>query len=157
MYVLSHAGLQIDEENLYSKLPFLTTTYLIISTLLDILGESGNFFALWTLCISERKKIEAAVFLFSVLPKFQFHVECPSGSIVYRTWRCPKRARSIKCLLIRYDFEVSSLQPLQFIISWSKYDHFTMHPLKNHSTITLKKLIAFSKTKFDHHNRSKMC
>ena len=155
MYVLSHAGLQIYEENLYSKLPFLTTTYLIISTLLDILGESGNFFALWTLCISERK-IETAVFLFSVLPKFQFHVECPSGSIVYRAWRCPKWARSIKCLLIRYDFEVSSLQPIQFIISWSKYHHFTMHPLKNHSTITLKKLIAFSKTKFDHHNRSKM-
>ena len=157
MYVLSHAGLQIDEENLYSKLPFLTTTYLIISTLLDILGESGNFFALWTLCISERKKIEAAVFLFSVLPKFQFHVECPSESIVYRTWQRPKRARSIECLLIRYGSEVSSLQPLQFIISWSKYDHFTMHPLKDHSTITLKKLIAPSKTKFGHQNHSKMC
>ena len=82
MYVLCWGGLQIDMENLYSKMPFLTTTYHKISTLLDGLGESGNFFALWTLCISERKKIEAAVFLFFVLPKFHFHVECLLESVV---------------------------------------------------------------------------
>ena len=38
-------GLQIAEENLYSKMLVLTTTYKNISTLLDILGESGNFVA----------------------------------------------------------------------------------------------------------------
>ena len=109
MYVLSHAGPQIDEENLYSKLPFLTTTYLIIWTLLDILGESSNFFALWTLCISERKKIEAAVFLFSVLPKFQFHVECLSESVVSMVGHHLNRVKSIQDVLMRYEIRVASI------------------------------------------------
>ena len=46
MCVVPQAGLQIDVENLHSKLPSLTTTYHKISTLLDGLGESSNFFAL---------------------------------------------------------------------------------------------------------------
>ena len=93
MCVVPQAGLQIDKEILYSKLSFFTTTHLTISTFLDILGTFGNFFALWTLCISERKKTEAAVFLFSVLPKFQFHVECHQGSIVNKS---PKQAEIIE-------------------------------------------------------------
>ena len=93
MCVVPQAGLQIDEEILYSKLPFFKTTYLTISTLLDILGTFGNFFALWTLCISGRIKIEAAVSLFSVLPRFQLHVECRPGSVVNKS---PKQAEIIE-------------------------------------------------------------
>ena len=109
MCVVPQAGLQIDVENLYSKLPFLTTTYLIISTLLDILGKFGNFFALWTLCISERKKIEAAVFLFSVLPKFHFHVECPSESVACMVGHHLNRVKSTQDVLMRFEVKVASI------------------------------------------------
>ena len=153
MYV-SQAGHQIDKENLHSKLPFFTTTYLQISTLLDILGKCGNFFALWTLCTSEGKKIDAAVFMFFVLPKFHFHAECRPGGVVNMTWQSPKQAEIIELLLIRCKCKVLLHQPLQLFILWSKNDRFLMHPLKNHPVNTLKQMIALFKIKFDLSYRS---
>ena len=146
MYV-SEAGHQIDKENLHSKLPFFTATYLQISTLLDIIGKCGNFFALWSLCVSERKKIEAALFMFFVLPKFHFHAECCPGGVVNMTWQSPKRAEITEWLLIRCICKVLLHQPLQLFILLSKNDHFLMHPLKNHPVNTLKQIMAFFKIK----------
>ena len=154
MCVVPQAGLQIDVENLHSKLPSLTTTYHKISTLLDGLGESSNFFALWTLCISERKKIEAAVFLFSVLPKFQFHVDCLSGNAVYMAWQGPKRSKIIENLLARFDFRVPSVEPRQFFTSLLKNDQFSLHQQKNHFFTAQQKLIACLKMEFNHLNHS---
>ena len=53
--------------NSYSKGGFITITFYKISTLLDILGRSSNFFAPRLSCISGTREIEDSVFLFAVL------------------------------------------------------------------------------------------
>ena len=125
--------------------------------MLDILGESGYFIASSTLCISETSEIEGNDFLYSVFQRTHFQVKCLSGGVVYMTRQSSKRAISIESLPSRFDVKVSSLQPPLFFILLSKNDHFTMHPLKNHSVIVLKILMAFFKTKFDLPNHPQMC
>ena len=143
-------GLQIAEENLYSKMLVLTTTYKNISTLLDILGESGNFIASSTLCISETRKIEGNDFLFSVLQRTHFDVECRSGKEECMGWQVLNRAGSSPEFLMRFESKDSSLRLLQFSISLLKNDHFSLHPLLNPIFTSQLKLIAFTKRRFDH-------
>ena len=86
-------GLQIDQVNSYSKGGFITITFYKISTLLDFLGRSSNFFAPRLSCISETRKIEDSVFLFAVLQKIHFHVECRPGSVANMTLQSQKKVQ----------------------------------------------------------------
>ena len=150
--IILQAGLQIDLVNSYSKGGSITTTFYKISTLLDVLDRSDNFFAPRLLCSSETRKIEDRVLLWSVFPITHFRVECLSRCLVCMA--CRQSASNNWKVAHQVRMQSSTLQHLQLIILSSKNDQFTMYSVKNHPAYNLKQLIALFRMKFDLSNHS---